>query len=96
MAKIFVSYNHESGMWVFDRLIPALKAGGAEVLVDRERFMAGKGVINQMDYLQDQADKHLLVLTEKYLLSDYCRHEMERAIAVDPIFARGVVIPLLR
>ena len=69
MTKVFVSYCHQQGQWVWDRLVPCLKAGGTEVLIDRERFEAGKGVIGQMDTTQDQAGKSLLVLSEEYLKS---------------------------
>ncbi len=96
MAKIFTSYSHKQEEWVIDRLVPPLKAGGADVLIDRERFKLGKSVIGQMDAIQDQADKHLLVLSEDYLNSDYCMHELKRAIKLDPKFERGVVLPVLR
>ncbi len=36
--------------------MPCLKAGGAEVLIDRERFEAGKALLGQMDAAQDAAD----------------------------------------
>ena len=54
MAKVFVSYRHHNGPWVWDRLVPCLRCGGAEVLIDRERFKAGKAVLGQMDAVQDQ------------------------------------------
>ena len=66
------------------------------MLIDRERFELGKAVVGQMDALQDQADKHLLVLSVDYLSSPYCCHEMDRAIALDPAFASGIVVPVLR
>lgn len=96
MTRTFISYCHQQGNWVWGRLSPCLKAGGAEVLIDRERFEVGKALIGQMDALQDQADQHLLVLSADYLSSPYCRHEMDRAIALDPDFKSGIVIPLLR
>lgn len=96
MTKVFVSYCHHQGDWVWNRLVPCLKAGGAEVLIDRTRFVVGKALVGQMDTLQDEADKHLLVLSDDYLLSAPCCHEMGRAIALDPDFNLGVVIPLLR
>jgi hypothetical protein len=94
--KVFVSYCHRQGKWVWHRLVPCLKAGGAEVFVDRERFEAGKGVVGQMDATQDAADMSVLVLAPEYLSSPYCRHEMERAIARDPRFRKGCVIPVRR
>lgn len=96
MAKVFVSYSHRQGDWVWDRLVPVLKAGGAEVLIDRDRFRAGRSVVGQMDAVQDLAHRHLLVLSDDYLASDYCRHELERAVATDPDFSRGTVVPVKR
>ncbi|MEP7013012.1 MAG: toll/interleukin-1 receptor domain-containing protein [Acidobacteriota bacterium] len=95
-CKVFVSYSHLQEDWVVDRLVPVLRAGGAEVLIDREVFGAGRSLIGQMDATQDQADVHLLVLSPDYLASPMCRHEMDRAIALDPKFERGVVVPVLR
>lgn len=96
MTKTFVSYCHRQGDWVWGRLVPCLKAGGTDVLIDRERFKLGMALVGQMDALQDQADKHLLILSADYLSSPYCCHEMDRAIALDPGFASGIVVPVLR
>lgn len=97
MAKrIFLSYCHKQGEWVWERLVPCLKAGGAETLIDRERLEAGKAVIGQMDSTQDHAEMSILVLSPDYLASPYCLHEMKRAIAQDPQFQNGKTIPLIR
>jgi hypothetical protein len=93
--KVFVSYCHRQGDWVWDRLVPCLRAGGAEVLIDRDHFAAGQSVTGQMDALQNTAEINVLVFTPDYLLSDYCRHEMARAIACDPQF-NGSIIPVKR
>lgn len=94
--KVFISYSHRQGDWVWDRLVPCLKAGGAEMLIDRERFEAGKALTGQMDATQDAADASVLVLSPEYLASDACRHEMERAVDSDPRFEDGTVIPVMR
>ena len=94
--KVFISYSHAQIDWVTNRLIPCLKAGGAEALIDYERFSPGKRVIGQMDATQDLADIHLLTLTDDYLASKYCQHEMRRAVALDPQFQKGVVLPVIR
>ena len=93
--KTFVSYSWQQKEWVRERLCPCLEAGGATVLIDRQ-FVPGKGVLGQMDDLQDQADVHLLVLSPEYLQSDNCRHEMDRALALDKNLDKGIVIPILR
>jgi hypothetical protein len=47
--RVFVSYSHQQGQWVWERLVPILRAAGcAEVLIDRERFRAGRGVKGQV------------------------------------------------
>ena len=94
--RVFVSYSHAQGEWVWNRLVPCLRAGGTEVLIDRERFEAGGAVVRQMDAVQDTAAKHVLVLSSEYLNSANCRHEMDRAIAADPGFARHIVVPVRR
>lgn len=94
--RVFVSYSHQQGEWVWQRLIPCLRAGGAEPLVDRERFVAGRAVVGQMDRTQDQAQAHVLVLSPAYLKSPYCTHEMRRAVDTDPDFKKGTVIPVMR
>ncbi len=94
--KVFISYSHQQGEWVWNRLVPCLRAGGAEVLIDRERFEVGKTLYGQMDAVQDTADASVLVLSPQFLSSAPCCHEMERAIALDPRFERGSVIPVIR
>ena len=53
--------------WVLRRLVPCLKAGGAEVLIDRDRFEAAKALVGQMDSTQDEADASVLVFSPEYL-----------------------------
>ncbi len=96
LNKVFISYSHQQGQWVWDRLYPCLVAGGTEVLIDRKRFEAGLAVFDQMDRTQDQAEVNVLVLSTDYLASAACRHEMERALVRDPSFQYGCVIPIVR
>jgi hypothetical protein len=93
---VFVSYSRHQSEWVWERLVCVLKAGGAEILIDREQFEAARAVFRQMDDVQNQADLNLLVLSPEYLASKACQHEMKRAIARDPKFEKGVTIPVLR
>ena len=94
MTKVFVSYSRKQADWVWERLVPVLRAGGAEPLLDNERFKAGLGLIGQMDSTQDQANVHVLCLSGDYHTSAPCRHELQRALARDPDFKRGIVIPV--
>lgn len=96
LFKVFVSCSHTNTDWVRDRLVPVLKASGAEVIVDYEVFGPGGGVHRQMDTWQDKADKHVLVLSSGYAASAPCQREMARAIATDPTFAHHKVLPVRR
>jgi hypothetical protein len=92
--KVFVSYSHQDSDWVRNDLAPVLEAGGAEVLIDYKLFKAGRTVLGQMDGTQDQADRHVLCLSAAYARSDMCLHEFRRAVATDPGFQNGCVLPL--
>lgn len=92
--KVFVSYSHAQQDWVRKRLVPVLEAGGTDALVDYRVFRAGRTVPGQMDATQDQADLNLLCLSKDYYASAPCQHEMNRAIAKDPGFNSGMVVPL--
>jgi hypothetical protein len=92
--RVFVSYSHRDGVWVIDRLVPVLRAGGVDVVIDRERFRVGGSVIGQMDGEQDGAEKSLLVLSRDYLASNYCMHELRRAVARDSDFSRYLTLPV--
>lgn len=81
MSKtVFISYSHKQKEWVRNNLVPCLRAGGAEVIIDHEQGKAGKAIIAQMDVQQDAADLSVLVLSPDYFNSGYCQHEMQRAI----------------
>lgn len=93
--KIFISYSHKQAPWVTADLLPCLDHGRAEALIDIREFGAGRTVLGQMDAVQDRADLTVAVLTEEYMRSDYCRHELERAVARDPEFKTGGLVPVL-
>jgi TIR domain len=96
-CRVFISYHHSQGEWVLDRLAPCLKGGGAEVLIDVDRFSPdGISVYRHMDATQDRADRHVLVLSADYLTSSHCQREMQRAIAEDPKFEHGIMLPIRR
>jgi hypothetical protein len=58
---VFVGYCRAQSDWVWNRLVPCLRAGGAEVPIDRERCVAGRAVIRQMDATQEVAEISLVV-----------------------------------
>jgi hypothetical protein len=95
MPKVFVSYSHAQREWVWGRLVPVLKAAGADVLIDVERFNAGVACFRQMDAEQDAADLHVLCFSDEYLSSKFCNREWQRAVQSDPSFSVGKVVPIV-
>ncbi len=95
MPKVFVSYSHKQREWVWGRLVPVLKAAGAEVLIDVERFKAGVACFQQMDNEQDAADLQILCFSDDYLSSKPCEHEWRRAVKTDPTFSTGKLVPVV-
>jgi hypothetical protein len=93
--KVFISYQHNHADWVRNTLYPILSAGGVEITVDYRDFEAGIAVRKQMKERQTPADVHLLVLTRDYFQSDYCIEEMQCALAKDPKFEQGKVLPVI-
>src|SRR3990172_5429949 len=93
--KIFISYSHSKHQTLIDKILPVIEAGGCEPLIDVRHFKAGQSVIGQMDSIQDSAERQVLFLCTNYLNSDYCKHEMNRAIATDPDFTGENIIPVL-
>ena len=92
--KVFVSYSHQQGAWVRDALVPVLRASGADVLVDWERFKAGFAVAGQMDGTQDKADRlrpgpHQLTTWR----ANIALHEMDRRDPGSTPASRGQDIP---
>jgi hypothetical protein len=95
MPKVFVSYSHAQGEWVWGRLVPVLRAAGAEVLIDVERFKAGVSCFPQMDAEQDAADYQVLCFSEEYMQSKSCTREWKRAVNKDSTFSTGQIIPIV-
>ncbi|MBN2444298.1 MAG: toll/interleukin-1 receptor domain-containing protein [Spirochaetales bacterium] len=92
--RLFISYNHKQRDWVKNSLLPILKASETEYFIDFERMAGGKPITSQTDNWQDRADIQVLLLSKAYFESDYCTHEMERALGYDPGFADGKIVPL--
>ncbi len=93
--KVFVSYSHKNGDFVWNSLVPVLKAGGAEVLIDKERFKLGFEVKGQMDPTQDLAERQVLCWSKPYAESIACQHEFARALAGEKTFSGRLLLLLL-
>ena len=91
MEKVFVSYSWKQQNWLKRNLIPLLDACGYEVLVDYRHFEAGQHNIGQMDKYQDDSERQILLLSKTYLASDYCMHELRRAVQKWGLTSKKVV-----
>lgn len=94
--RLFISYNHAQQPWIQRNLVPCLRAGGADVLIDYEQFGAGQHLVGQMDAIQDSAEVSVLVLSPEYLTSTNCLHEMHRAINRHAATGDMTIIPVKR
>ncbi len=89
--KNFISYSHVQAGWVSTRLVPVLKAGGVEVLIDRDGFRSGRSIVGQMDATQDQTECQVICWSADYAGSDYCQHEWRHALVKDSDFQNGLI-----
>ena len=106
IAKLFISYGLGQAAWVEDRLVPVLQAGGAErpllhagggeETLDTERSAVGSEVARRLYHAQDEADRQIVVLSPDYVANVSCDDQLKAAVAKDPDFRNGTVIPILR
>ena len=89
--KIFVSYSHAQKDWVWEKLVPCLRAAGADVCLDSGRKESRIGALGCMDAEQDAAGLTLLVISPEYLAGPDCVHEMQRAFVRDPDLSNGSI-----
>jgi len=95
--RVFVSYSHRQGDWVRERLVPVIRASGAEVIVDAEAGVAGLSLKRQMERWAGEADHVVAVMSPDYLASAACGFEWKRSLLKDPGFeSGGVILPILR
>ncbi|GFU16649.1 toll-like receptor 2 [Nephila pilipes] len=94
----FVSYCDTDVTWVRNHLLPALETQTHKIvccLPDRD-FIAGCSVVNNIASAIEQSRTTLLILSNEYLNSDWCRFEAE--IAQHKLFEdtrNGLILILL-
>jgi hypothetical protein len=93
---VFISYSHTDQTWVWDWLIPRLKAAGLVVCTDRESFEIGVPSLINMENAVAASRHTLLVLTPAYLESEWTMYEQILTQTQDPIGLRQRTIPVLR
>ncbi|NIM16787.1 MAG: TIR domain-containing protein, partial [Candidatus Aminicenantes bacterium] len=95
MKRIFISYSHQDREWVENWLMPRLEDAGLEVCIDFRDFEVGIPSLVNMERAVDTCDKTLLVLTPKWLESQWTNFEALMIQTEDPAGLKGRILPLM-
>lgn len=85
-SRVFISYSRKDSAFV-DRLEPALKARGFEVLIDREEIYAFEDWWKRIEALIGRADTIVFVLSPDAVISDVALKEVLHAASLNKRFA---------
>jgi hypothetical protein len=96
LYDVFISYSHADSDWVFDWLVPRLKAEALAVCTDQESFALGVPALINMENAVATSRHTLLVLTPAYLASNWTMYEQILTQTQDPIGLRQRTTPVLR
>jgi hypothetical protein len=96
LYDVFISYSHTDSDWVFDWLVPRLKAADLKLCTDQESFALGVPALINMENAVATSRHTLLVLTPAYLTSEWTMYEQILTQTQDPIGLRQRTIPVLR
>jgi hypothetical protein len=92
---VFISYKHDDIEWVQKELIPRLEEAKLKICLDDMEFLAGGIAIESMQNAVEQSRRTLLVLTPRYMQSEWTRFEAFMAITTDPAAIRRRTVPML-
>ncbi|XP_013176709.1 PREDICTED: toll-like receptor 6 [Papilio xuthus] len=77
---VFVSYCHEDRDWVLDQLLPHVEVdANVSVCLHERDFMVGLSILENIVSCMDRSKTILLILSQKFLLSQWCQFEMHLA-----------------
>jgi tetratricopeptide (TPR) repeat protein len=93
---VFVSYSHADRAWVWQWLMPRLKAAGLAVCTDHESFDIGVPVLVNMENAVATSRHTILVLTPAWVASQWAQFEGMLAQHHDPASLLQRTLPLLR
>ena len=93
---VFISYSHADQDWVWNWLIPRLKAEGLILCTDQESFDIGVPSLVNMENAVLASRHTLLVLTPAYVNSQWTLYEQILTQTQDPIGQRQRTLPVLR
>lgn len=91
----FISYSHRDADWVWEWLVPRLKAAGLTIATDQETFEIGVPSLINMENAVAASRHTILVLTPAYLASEWTMFEQILTQTHDPVGLRQRAIPVL-
>ena len=92
---VFVSYSHADEAWVWNWLVPRLKAAGLAVCTDLESFDVGVPSLINMERAVAASRHTLLVLSPSFLASRWTAYEALLTLQEDPIGMMQRTTPVL-
>jgi len=92
---VFVSYAHADSEWVIKNLLPRLEAARLQTIIDFRDFKPGAMSIEEMERAVIESDYTVVVLSERYVQSEWCAFENVMTQTLDPAARRRRLIPLL-
>nr|UHH89910.1 Toll-6 [Plutella xylostella] len=77
---VFVSYCNEDRPWVLDHLLPHVeKHCNVSVCLHERDFLVGLSILENIVSCMDRSKSILLVISQRFLLSQWCQFEMHLA-----------------
>ncbi|GBP57035.1 Toll-like receptor 6 [Eumeta japonica] len=77
---VFVSYCNEDRAWVLDHLLPHLeKDCNVSVCLHERDFQVGLSILENIVSCMDRSKSIMLVISQKFLMSQWCQFEMHLA-----------------
>jgi TIR domain len=92
----FVSYSTQDEEWVRGELLQCLERNNLRVCIDFRDFRPGYSNIDEINRAIRESRKMLLVLTPRYLSSQWTTHERQTVQNLDPMNRRVRLIPILK
>jgi hypothetical protein len=92
---VFISYSTADQIWVRDYLVPQLKQSGLRVFIDYNDFELGESRLNNIERGIKLSRKVLLVLTPRWVASNWTHFDALLAQMQDPAGYLRRMIPLL-
>ena len=94
-STVFISYSHHNEDWVKDYLLYNLEKRGIPCHIDFRDFELGKASIICMEEAVEKCNKTILVLSEKWVRSEFAQFESVMLQTESPLNSNKKIIPIL-